>query len=196
MGKSVYSLKLMLDTYSQNNNLKNNLKDTSNDPYYQYIKTNYNPCEYGYSSWDYNKDINWMDIFEKLSSPKIKINIKKCVGLKFKSMDFLSIHKKDTISDVINRIFRLYDMNATNQQSKNYGKIWIVMFSINNMNLYYKKNQIILETIDPLLYNKYIFGSEITNKQILSPDTIMETFIDSINSSIFDKITGASVSLL
>ncbi len=86
-------------------------KNLCNDNYfnYQYINFNYIPYEYGYEEWIYNKHINWKTIFQKLSSPKksISLSIIDSVTKNIKSF-YVSIHKNDTFSNIINRIIRIY----------------------------------------------------------------------------------------
>ena len=67
--------------------------------YYQYINFNYDPYEYGYASWEYNKDI-----LNKLSSDRIVVSV---LFFRARKQYNISIHKNDTLADIINRIIRI-----------------------------------------------------------------------------------------
>ena len=69
--------------------------------FYQYIKFNYDPSECGYEDWIYNKNVNWKELLNKLSSYKKRIRV-VCGGP-------IYIYANDTISEIVNKTISVYN---------------------------------------------------------------------------------------
>ena len=161
---------------------------------YQYIKFNYDSYEYGYSSWIYNKNLDWKAIFNKVSSERklLRITQKGIILDKEIILDKLvALHKNDKVSDFINRIIRLFTLfikkSITDIQIKGNNNIEIVYE--------YEDRSYMYEPPASSLVLKYPYNSNnmVTTKIIyLDSEIILGTYkIDSmLPNSLFDNLNS------
>ena len=93
---------------------------------YQYINFNFDPYKYGYASWDYNKNINWKSILDKISSNKKIVPISAGKGTNL----YVPVHKNDTVADIINRAIRIFTLF-------NKGRIAVIRINGSKLNIQY-----------------------------------------------------------
>ena len=142
---------------------------------YQYIKLHYDSYEYGYASWEYNKDINWKSLLDKLSSMKKQFML--IDGNKYPKFN---IHKNDTILDIIDRISRVYELFNINKVIK-FSEIFIG----GGIMMYYEsENSVVLVTK---------ISEQIYPQENISLYTNIGTYVTLNGKSIFDSISDTAM---